>query len=201
MSVDFNLLPFESAKTMVHHRVSDQHIEFFEEPKLKLYRYGENNRPYLSCWFALGCEWFPEGKYLVFDQRVVINLDGGRLPFGTEKTLPFLAEKILEQYDSLLEFIQAIVDTKEVNGAELDFPLEEPVISEEWKALSEVSKGIVSMFYQSNTKEEFIGHCSIIEGGTEGVDLSLMYECLQHVRETELSYFACTTDKEVATSE
>jgi len=188
MTLEFNNLPYENDQTMSIHRVSNEYVEFFDEPKIRLYRYGEKNRPYLSCWFALGSDWFPENKFLVFDHRVVIDLNETKLPFKSEDKLSVLADLIIKQHKRLLDFIQLIVETKNIEGAKLEAAScsnVEPVVSDEWSAMQPDSQGIVSRFYQTENIEEFIACCKGLDSEFSEKHLKIFWECLSDVYRTE----------------
>ncbi|MCG7556071.1 hypothetical protein [Pseudoalteromonas sp. Of11M-6] len=188
MSLDLSNLPFENKQTMSVHRVSDAYIEFFDEPKLKLHRYGEKNRPYLSNWFALSSDWFPDNQYLVFDHRVAIDLKGSPLPFKNEDKLTTLADLIIKQHGRLIDFIKHVVETKALDGAEIEAVSRlnnKTVISDTWAAMQPESQGIISRFYQTENIDEFIWSCEGMDSNLTIEQLKVLYECLTDVCRTE----------------
>lgn len=190
--MDFNDLPFVCEKEASTHRISEKCVEFYDEPKLCLHLYSERAKPYLSNWFAITSDWFPEDKYIVFDKRVVIDTSKGTLSYTNgEKALTQLADLIIDQYDNLLEFVRAVSETKGVNGAAIEAKSkqEKPCLSSDskWDALQPISKKILSMWYQTDKEEYFLTIRDVVRD--DEIDLKILNECLTHVREHEVDIF------------
>lgn len=119
--MDFNSLPFEDCKNIEIFEVSDFYIEFGDEPKLRIHRYRERPNPYLSYWFAVTSEWFPENQFLTLDIRKVFDEPSIRLPFKSEDKLKALGERIVNQFPTQIEFLKRVCDSRLEPEPEVNF--------------------------------------------------------------------------------
>lgn len=188
MSIDFNALPFACVNAAANHRLSEQFVEFFEEPKLRIHKYGEINKPYLSNWFAITCDWFPERKYIVFDTRSVMDTSEFKLPYNNDEVLPYLGGAIVSKYGRLMDFLNKVIETKDIDGSEIEAArrkTSDNLVSKEWEAMQPVSRHFVSLFYQTQNVDDFIGCCNDLDCRFDESHLAVLWECLTEVCMTQ----------------